>query len=697
MLAGWDRERGDDASPRPGAPGLIGRCDRGFPRTGRLGSRSEVVRITDDGFRGPAELSVAINPADPENVVVVSLAAGPPEGPRTTNYAYVSEDGGRGWTTVAQPNPDGRTQGDDAVTFDAQGRAFRSYISFDGIRVPRPTLAWNGIFVSRSDDGGMSWGDPVPVVDHINTVEPFEDKPWVVTDIVEGSPHQGNVYVAWTRFDVYGSADPADSTQILFSRSVDGGGTFSVPSASRIRGGTPWTAMTRWRVRCRRWGRPDRFTWLGPGPEGHRVRSVLDGGGPSERIGSSPANPGGWDIPLSGMARHNGLPVTGVDVSAGPDRGTVYVNWIDERNGDTDVFLIASRDGGESWGDPVRVNDDPVGNGRAQLFTWMAVDPTDGSLNVVFLDRRITEGNAQTVTLARSTDGGKSSVTPPSIRIPSSAPNRSFLETIWRSRRSVAGWWRPGPTAWKAGSWLSRPPFSASDLRVPTSVPQLFPKPAILPRIVPVSSPPPRAGPAPGESLRWGEPSRTGGTPVTKAGPQDADPQGEAGLHRALGPFDATMVVVGGIIGAGIFINPYIVAQRLDSPVWVLSAWVVGGLIAMAGALTFAELGVVHPKAGGHYAYLREAFHPLLGFLYGWALLFMIETGAIAAVSITFAEYTLRLLGREGVDALPLAVAAIVVVGGINALGIKTGKPGPERPGGPEGAGLGASHRVRSV
>ena len=116
-------------------------------------------------------------------------------------------------------------------------------------------------------------------------------------------------------------------------------------------------------------------------------------------------------------------------------------------------------------------------------------------------------------------------------------------------------------------------------------------------------------------------------------------------LRRALGFFDATMVVVGGIIGAGIFINPYIVAQRLDSPTWVLSAWVLGGLVAMAGALTFAELGVVHPKVGGHYAYLREAFHPLLGFLYGWALLFMIETGAIAAVSLTFAEYTLRLVG----------------------------------------------------
>ena len=152
-----------------------------------------------------------------------------------------------------------------------------------------------------------------------------------------------------------------------------------------------------------------------------------------------------------------------------------------------------------------------------------------------------------------------------------------------------------------------------------------------------------------------------------------SESEDQSGLRRALGPFDATMVVVGGIIGAGIFINPYIVAQRLDSPLWVLLAWVVGGLIAMAGALTFAELGVIYPKAGGHYAYLREAFHPLLGFLYGWALLFMIETGAIAAVSITFAEYTLRLIGREGVNALPLAVAAILVVGGINALGVKPG------------------------
>ena len=144
-------------------------------------------------------------------------------------------------------------------------------------------------------------------------------------------------------------------------------------------------------------------------------------------------------------------------------------------------------------------------------------------------------------------------------------------------------------------------------------------------------------------------------------------------FKRALGPFDATMVVVGGIIGAGIFINPYIVAQRLPTGAWVLAAWIAGGVIAMAGAFTFAELGSMFPKVGGHYAYLRDAYHPLTGFLYGWALLLMIETGAIAAVAITFAQYALRLVGRPETYAVHLAIAAIVIVTVVNYLGIKPG------------------------
>jgi APA family basic amino acid/polyamine antiporter len=135
-------------------------------------------------------------------------------------------------------------------------------------------------------------------------------------------------------------------------------------------------------------------------------------------------------------------------------------------------------------------------------------------------------------------------------------------------------------------------------------------------------------------------------------------------FKRALGPFDATMIVIGGIIGSGIFINPYIVAQRLGSTELVLGAWLAGAAIALIGAFAYAELGGLMPAAGGQYVYLRDAYHPLIAFLYGWALLFMIESGAMAAVSMTFAEYAVRLISGE-----PQA-SAIVGAGGVRAIAI---------------------------
>jgi hypothetical protein len=96
-------------------------------------------------------------------------------------------------------------------------------------------------------------------------------------------------------------------------------------------------------------------------------------------------------------------------------------------------------------------------------------------------------------------------------------------------------------------------------------------------------------------------------------------------FRRALGPFDATMVVVGGIIGSGIFVLPSVVAQRLPTSGLVLAAWLVGGAIALAGAFAFAELATLYPRAGGEYVYLREAYHPLVAFLFGWASLVMIQ------------------------------------------------------------------------
>jgi APA family basic amino acid/polyamine antiporter len=144
-------------------------------------------------------------------------------------------------------------------------------------------------------------------------------------------------------------------------------------------------------------------------------------------------------------------------------------------------------------------------------------------------------------------------------------------------------------------------------------------------------------------------------------------------FRRALGPFDATMVVIGGIIGSGIFINPYLVAKGLDSPALVLAVWAVGGAVALAGALAYAELGSLLPRAGGQYVYLRDAWHPIAGFLYGWALLFLIETGAIAAVAMTFAEYALRLTGGSSAWVRHVAIGTIVLLSVVNCLGVKPG------------------------
>ena len=140
---------------------------------------------------------------------------------------------------------------------------------------------------------------------------------------------------------------------------------------------------------------------------------------------------------------------------------------------------------------------------------------------------------------------------------------------------------------------------------------------------------------------------------------------------RRLGLFSGTMAVVGGIIGGGIFRTPATVAERLRSPGLVLLAWVIGGIVALIGAFCWGELGQRRPRAGGGYVYLRETFGSLPAFLYGWTLVLVIATGAIAAVAVTFADYTLALVGLPHTYSVPLAVAAIVFLAGINYVGVR--------------------------
>lgn len=368
------------------------------------GQQHSIVQVSPPGATfGPAEVSVAINPLRPNNIIAVSLTA------LGTSVAYVSDDGGMSWRLVSNINTSRRYQSDDAVAFDSNGHAYHSFISFFGLYDPpgSPRQS-NGVYVMASRDDGATWEAPVAVVEHPDAVAPFEDKPYLAVDNSPQSPFRGNIYISWTRFDEYQGDAPDCGSHIYLSRSTDGGHSFSAPlrvsdlpgdcadSDGTLEGAVPAV------------GPQGELYVAWSGPQGLILDRSDDGGGSFGVDRFVTFNPGGWDLPIPGLTRHNGLPVTAVDVSDGPHRGRLYVNWVDERFGDTDVFVIHSSDGGTTWSQFVRVNDDVVGNGRSQFFSWMAVDPLDGAVNLIFYDRRDTQGTASGLTLARSTDGGSS-------------------------------------------------------------------------------------------------------------------------------------------------------------------------------------------------------------------------------------------------------------------------------------------------
>src|SRR5215213_520269 len=152
----------------------------------------------------------------------------------------------------------------------------------------------------------------------------------------------------------------------------------------------------------------------------------------------------------------------------------------------------------------------------------------------------------------------------------------------------------------------------------------------------------------------------------------ESDAVGSHGLARRLGLFDATMIVMGGIIGSGIFVNPYVVARQVHTPYLILGAWLAGGAVALAGAFVYAELAARRPEVGGQYAYLREAFHPGVAFLYGWALLLVVQTGGMAAVAVTFARYFAELTGAPLPDWLTAALT-LALLTLVNCLGVRAG------------------------
>jgi Neuraminidase (sialidase) len=356
---------------------------------------SEVITLTPQpGYF--TEPGIAINPNNPQQVVAVY---------QDNAHAAYSFDAGRTWqiATGVEP-PNYRVSGDVSVTYDNQGHAFICYIAFDKLGTFNywaHNSSRNGIYVRRSMDGGKTWeAKDIAATEQPNeTNVPWEDKPYIVADNSHG-PHAGNLYVGWTRWTLVDS-------QILFVRSTDHGKTWSKPIEIDTVRGLPRDDNGANEGFAGAVG-PDSTIYAVWADGNHIVFTTSTDGGATFAKTRNIIDTAPTMFGIDAVARANGFPQIAIDPRGGPKGGRIFVTWSDYRNGEIDVFCSTSVDHGATWTPAVRVNTDAVHNGAEHFFQWMAVDPADGSAYVVFYDRRGDPKNrAQTVVLARSTDGGQ--------------------------------------------------------------------------------------------------------------------------------------------------------------------------------------------------------------------------------------------------------------------------------------------------
>ncbi len=358
----------------------------------------------------PRETVVAVDPRDSRHLVVsFQQMAGEWNGgwgQRFNVHVAWSADGGETWAVATGTTHENYVfSADPSVTVDLHGHAFLSYVGFDhGRQAPY----WgkggsrNGVFIRRSQDGGRTFqAAPTPIIEYPTMPDPpFQDKPYVVADNNVSSPHAGNLYLGWTRFSL-------DKSEIMFSRSTDDGNTWSRPMAINTQPGVPRGATSGAVFGFHAVAGPDGTLYaIWSDGQGIVLAVSRDGGRtfePSNRVIQTTL----WELNVAGFLGANGLPAIAIDPRSGR-HGRLLVTWGDFRYGDIDILASTSEDGGRTWAAPVRVNDDPKHNGRDQVLSWLAVDSTDGAAYVLFYDRRGDPKNElSTVTLARSTDGGR--------------------------------------------------------------------------------------------------------------------------------------------------------------------------------------------------------------------------------------------------------------------------------------------------
>ena len=348
-----------------------------------------IDNVNHNGY-DPEEPSICINPKN-TNILVAGS---------NINNVHYSTNSGLNWTTIPLVSTY-TVWGDPAITVDTNG-VFYYFHLVNG------TGFIDRMGCQKSTNNGATWS--------AGTFYQFnppkqQDKEWPCVDWTHG-PRGNTIYVTWTQFDSYGSTNSNDSSIILFTKSTDGGSTFAASQRINQKAGDCVDAdyTMEGAVPCIGPNGEVYVGWAGPsGINNFKIffTRTTDGGAtwlPNNIIASTQR--GGWDYFISNIYRANGLPITCCDISNGPYRGTIYINYTDSVTiNDHDVMLVKSTNGGLNWSAPIKINDDNTG--REQFFSWLTIDQATGYLYCVFYDRRNYSNNVTTdVFLARSSDGG---------------------------------------------------------------------------------------------------------------------------------------------------------------------------------------------------------------------------------------------------------------------------------------------------
>jgi hypothetical protein len=334
-------------------------------------------------YYAQCEPSIAINQQNTNDLIAGSII----------NDYYFSKDAGKTWKASSLKSKYG-VWGDPVMLFDKHGAAYYFHLAkYKKVFIDRIVCQKADSLNAKFSKGTF----PKP------NGKKAQDKHWVAYD-----SKKDVIYMTWTQFDKYGSKNPLDSSTIVFSKSNDGGLSWSDPkriskfagdcidSDNTVEGAVPTVGPNGELYVC----------WTGP--KGLCFQKSLNFGETwleEEQILGKQVE--GWDIEVPGIQRCNGLPIFSCDTSNSQYRGRLYLNWADQRNGkqNTDIFMKYSDDQGKTWSEPIKVNQD--NSQKHQFFTWMAIDQTNGNLYFVYFDRRNYTDSKTDVYLSISKDGGK--------------------------------------------------------------------------------------------------------------------------------------------------------------------------------------------------------------------------------------------------------------------------------------------------